>query len=147
MHGERQVVAAAGAAHLLPGAGERARVAGEHRGVEPADVDAQLERVGGDDAADAALAQAALDRAALVRQIAAAVALDRRRADVGADGAARWRLQRLAQVAQQQLDPHARRGEDDGLHAGLEQSRRRSCAPRSTEPSRMPSSRFTTGGL
>ena len=133
-------VAAARAADLLPGARERARVAGEHRRIEPADVDAQLERVRRDDAADAPVAQAALDGAPLVRQIAAAVALDLRRL---ADAL----LQRLAQVAEQQLDAHARRREDDRLHARAAAAARRSPARRPTALSRMPSSRFTTGGL
>ena len=57
-------------------AGDRARVAGEDRDVERADVDAQLERVRGDDAEDLAVAQPALDRPALRRQVAAAVAAD-----------------------------------------------------------------------
>ena len=64
--------AAAGAAHLLPGAGDRAGIAGQHGGLEPADVDAQLQRVGGDDAADASR------RAARARSRAARSAGSRR---------------------------------------------------------------------
>ena len=120
---ERQVVAATRAPHLLPRARERARIARQHRRIQPADIDAQLQRVRRHDAADAALAQPALDCTPLVRQIAAAVALDGRRADVGARCAPGRRLQRFAQVAQQQLDAHARRREHDRLHACLQQPR------------------------
>ena len=70
----------AGPPELLPGRRDRARIAGQDRHVEPADVDAELERVRGDDAEDLAVAQAVLDRPALGRQVAAAVAADPRRA-------------------------------------------------------------------
>ena len=69
-----QVVPAAGAAGLLPGGGDGAGVAAHHADVEPADVDAQLERVGGDHGADRAVAQSLLDGPPLVGQVAAAVA-------------------------------------------------------------------------
>ena len=51
-HEDRRRPAAAppGAAGLLPERGDRARIAGEHGDVEVADVDAELERVGRDDA-------------------------------------------------------------------------------------------------
>ena len=75
---DARVLAPAGPPELLPRRGDRARVARQDRGVEPADVDAQLERVGRDDAEDLAVAQAALDRAPLRRQVAAAVAADAR---------------------------------------------------------------------
>ena len=39
-------LAPSGPSHLLPGRGDGARVARQDRGIEPADVDAQLERVG-----------------------------------------------------------------------------------------------------
>ena len=45
-------------ADLLPGRRDRARIAGEDRRVEPADVDPELEGVGGDDAEDLPVAQA-----------------------------------------------------------------------------------------
>ena len=60
-------------------------IARHHAGVERADVDAQFERVGRDDSADAAFAQAALDFAAFAGKIAAAIAANRL-------GAARLRL-------------------------------------------------------
>ena len=73
-----------GAPEALPGRGDRARVAGADDGVEPADVDAELERVGRDDAEDLAGAQLPLDLAALLGQVAAAVAHDARGVDARA---------------------------------------------------------------
>ena len=70
--------APAGAPQLLPRARHRAGIAGEDRDVQRADVDAELQRVGGDDAEDLAVAQAALDRPALRGQVAAAIAADPR---------------------------------------------------------------------
>ena len=49
-------------------------IAGHHHGVQRADVDAQLQRVGRHHGADLAVAQLAFDLAALPRQIAAAIA-------------------------------------------------------------------------
>ena len=67
--------AAAGAAGLLPERGDRARIAGEHGDVEVADVDAELERVGGHDAEHLARRAARCSIARRrVRQVAAAVA-------------------------------------------------------------------------
>ena len=106
--------AASGSAHLLPGAGDGAGVADADRRVERADVDAQLERVGGDHAADPAVAQAGLDLVALVGQVAAAVAADRVRM-------AGRRLERLAQVAGEHLDRGPRAGEGDRLHPAADQ--------------------------
>ena len=98
-------------------AGDRARVAGQDRHVEAPDVDAELERVGGDDAEDLAVAQPVLDRPPLGRQVAAAVA---------ADAAARAvaLAQRFAQPGQQDLDRHARSAEDDRLAPGPQERQR-----------------------
>src|SRR5580704_11366376 len=71
-HGARAAAATASAAGALPGSGDRARVAGHHYGVQRADVDAQFERAGGNDSADAGVAETAFDFAALVRKVAAA---------------------------------------------------------------------------
>ena len=57
-------------------AGDRARIPRQDRRVEPADVDAELEGVRGDDPEDLAVAQAVLDRPSFGRQVAAAVAAD-----------------------------------------------------------------------
>ena len=102
--------ATAGATHLLPGRGDRARVADADRGVEGADVDAELERIRGDHAAHATVPQAGLDRVPLVRQVAAAIAADRVRM-------ARRGSERLAQVAGEHLDRGPRPGEGDRLDA------------------------------
>jgi hypothetical protein len=68
--------AAPGATHLLPerraGAGEP----GDQDGVEAADVDAELEGVGGGQAQQLPGAQPLLDLAALLGQVAAAVGRD-----------------------------------------------------------------------
>ena len=73
-HGAGSAAAASGAARALPCGGDRAGVAGHHAGVERADINSQFEGIGGNHAADAAFAQAALDLAAFAGQIAAAIA-------------------------------------------------------------------------
>ena len=75
-HRRRPARAPSRAAGALPRRGNRARIAGHHADVERADVDAELEGIGGHDGADAALPQAFLDFAAPLRQIAAAVSAD-----------------------------------------------------------------------
>src|SRR5256885_16787204 len=60
--------APAGAADLLPGAGDRSRVPAENGGIEVPDVDSQLERVGANHATDRSVAQPVLDLAPLQRQ-------------------------------------------------------------------------------
>ncbi len=94
-----------------------ARIAHQNRSVERADVNAQFQRIGGDDDARFALAQAAFDGAAFLGQIAAAIALDNVGGKAGLDGA-------LTQFAQQHLHRHPRAGEEDCLHAGLQQLQR-----------------------
>ena len=54
-HGEAFVVTPAAAARLLPTAGDRAGIVHQQRDVERADVDAELERVRGRDAAEVAV--------------------------------------------------------------------------------------------
>ena len=100
----------------------RARVADEHRRVEAADVDPELERVRRDDAEHRSLAQPALDLAALQREIAAPVA---------ADDALRprLRLERLLEVRDEHLGREARRREHDRLQA-LREERERDVARR-----------------
>ena len=83
-HRRRPAGAAAGAPGALPRRGNRPRIAGHHRDVERADVDAELERVGRDDRADGALAQPFLD-------LAAAHAADSRRDSRGSAPARRAR--------------------------------------------------------
>ena len=85
-HAEGVLRAAAGPPDLLPerrpGAGE----AGDQHRVEAADVDAELEGVGGGQADQVAPAQRGLERAALLGEVAAAVGRDpagQRRVDLG----------------------------------------------------------------
>ena len=74
---DREPAAAApGAAPHLPQRGDRARERDADRGVERADVDAELERVGGDDAEQLALDEPALDLAPLLGRVAGAVGRD-----------------------------------------------------------------------
>ncbi len=63
-----------GAPGLLPGGGDGAGVAAQHAGVELADVDAQLQRVGGHHGGDAPRPQFPLDLTPLGGQVAAAIA-------------------------------------------------------------------------
>ena len=72
-HAECVARAAPGAADLLPQRGPGAGEAGEQHGVEPADVDAELEGVGGGEPEQPPGAQGLLQLAALLGQVAAAV--------------------------------------------------------------------------
>src|SRR5688500_12786276 len=78
-YGGRSRAPAAGTARTLPRRGDRSRITGEHGDVQGADVDAELEGVGRDDAADEPLAQPTFDLATAQRQVAAAVAPDQLR--------------------------------------------------------------------
>ena len=85
--------------------------------VERADVDAELERVGRDDSADRALTQTALDLAAPVRQVAAAVAADH-------IGGARRSVERILQVGGEDLGRQPALREEDELQVVLEELER-----------------------
>ena len=78
--------AAAGAADLLAHRRERAGEAVEHDRVERADVDAELERVGGHHAAELAGRELGLELAPLVGEVAGAVRRHLRRAAAGDRG-------------------------------------------------------------
>ena len=99
---------------LLPGAGDGARVAAEHAGIQRADVNAQFEGVGGDHRVDVARAQALLDLAALRGQIAAAVAPHPARI-------AQRIANEILEVLRQHLHSQAGAGKGDGLDAVLQQ--------------------------
>jgi hypothetical protein len=77
--GVRELVAPARSPHLLPEAGPRPRKAALHHHLQAPDVDAELERVGGDDAEELAVDERALDRAALLGCVAGAVSGDQLR--------------------------------------------------------------------
>ena len=110
-HRHARPVAPAGPPDLLARGCDRARVAGEDRHIEAPDVDAELEGVRGHDAQDLAVAQPLLDRAALGREVAAAVAAHpRARPGVLAE--------RLAQPGEDELHGRARAAEDDRLAPG-----------------------------
>ena len=116
-HRRRSRRPAAGAAGALPRRGNRARIPGHDRHVERADVDAELQRVGRDDRAHHAVAQAALDLAAAVRQVAAAIAADH-------VGRARRPVKRILQIRRQDLDREAALREEDQLQVVLEELER-----------------------
>ncbi len=65
------------AAGALPGGGDRAWITCHDDGIERADINAKFERAGGNHAANFSVAEAALYFAALVRQVAAAIAANR----------------------------------------------------------------------
>ena len=71
--GERLLALAAGSSHLLAHRRDRAGEPVEHAGVEPADVDAELECRGGHHAAQPAAEQLAFDLPSFFREVAAAV--------------------------------------------------------------------------
>ncbi len=103
--------AAACASRLLPCGRDGARVADYHSGFERADVYTEFEGVSADDGAHRAVAQAALDLAALVGQVATAIApnfglwiLDPRMAGGG-----------ILEVGEEDFHSGAGAGEDDGL--------------------------------
>ena len=116
-HRHRHSAAAAGASHALPGRSDRSGIAGKHRDIEAADIDAQFQRVRRNHAANAPVAQAALDLTPLIGQIAAAIADDgflRRRP--GFDS----RLQ----VAHENLGDQPAVGENDRRNVALQERRR-----------------------
>ena len=113
-HAQRLAAAPAGAADALPGRGDRARVGGQHHGVERADIDAQFQGIGRDHGLDLAVAQPFFDLAAHLGQIAAAVAAHRVPV---LDGL----FEIVLQVLDQDLGDQARIGKSDHLQSGFEQ--------------------------
>ena len=112
-HVEREPAAApAGAAPHLPQRGDGSRERHADRRVERADVDAELERVGGHHAEQLALEQLALELAPLLGRIAGAVG-----GDAVGQLAAPAVLQRELREARHQLDRLARLHEDDRARA------------------------------
>ncbi len=117
-NGQGGLVAAPGAAGLLPGAGDGAGIAGQDSRLELSDVDTEFERSGCHDRIDLAFAQSLLDRTSFERQVAAAVAAYLPGL-VAAFG---------AQVGEHQLDCRARPAEQDGLDVLAEQIARQAHA-------------------
>ena len=112
-HREGVPVPAPGSPGLLPHGGARARVAGQHGGVERADVDAELEGVRRRDREQLAVGQLPLELPTILGQVAGSVRLDPRA------------LLRVAHVATrelgQQLRGSSRPGEADGADVVLDQ--------------------------
>ena len=104
---------ASGAAYLLPRGRDGSRIADQHRRVQAADVDAQLESIGADDACDIARAQARFNLASMQGKVSRAITAN---APVGVEP----RCQVLSQVAEHHLDLQPAAAEDDGLNAGAD---------------------------
>ena len=107
---DRQPAAATSgpAPHLLE-ARDRSGERHADRGVELADVDPELQRVGRDDPEQVAVREAGLDLLALGGRVAGAVR---------GDALGQLRIETVAGVTQDQLDPLARLHEADRPHAG-----------------------------
>ena len=76
-HRHRHSAAPAGAAHALPRGRNRSGIAGKHGNIQASDIDAQLQRIRGNHAANRAVPQAALDLPPFIRQISAAISDNR----------------------------------------------------------------------
>ena len=96
----------------LPGRGDGARIAVQHRHIERADIDPKLQRRGADHGIDAPGAQGLLSIASLARQIAAAIGEHPRRS-------ARVAIEDVFEVLGDHLDHQPRAREDDVLQPGL----------------------------
>ena len=115
VHREARIAASGPAPHLAQ-ARHRAREGHAERRVQIADVDAELERVGGHDRQQIALREALLDLASLRRRVAGAVGRDALR-QVGPPGV----LEALAREALDQLHTSARLQEADRPDLALDQ--------------------------
>ena len=113
-HADRCVAPASGAARALPSRGEGSRVARQHHGIQRADVDAEFQSVGRDNAEDLPVAQLSLDLSSLPGQVAAAIPANGRFAP-------RLPAARLLQVAREYLCGQAVVGEDEGLSTALQE--------------------------
>ena len=111
-HGQRCGLPAPRAAGPLPGGRDGPRIAGHHHGIQRADVDAQLQRIGRHHRAEFAVAQLAFDLAPFLGQIAAAVAAHTSR---------QLRIEIILQIRQQNLGRQAAVGEHQRLLAAVEQ--------------------------
>ena len=108
------------------------------RGVELADVDPELERVGRDHAEQLAGAQPPLDLLPLGGRVAAAV---------GRDPLGELGLEPVGRVAEDQLDPLARLHEADRPGAARRSARRTARPPRTAPRRGCPSSSSSSGGF
>src|SRR6266704_560630 len=107
-HGAGASTAAASTAGTLPGGGDGAGISGHDDGIQRANINAELERAGGNHATDFSVAEAAFNFASFVRKVAAAVAANGFRFS-------RQQRIRLLQIGEKNFRVQARIGEDDGL--------------------------------
>jgi hypothetical protein len=138
-HAQAGPVAPPGPPEPLPGGGDGARIAVQHRHVQRADVHAQLQRRGADHAVDAPGTQRPLAAAPLARQIAAAIGQHPRRA-------ARVAVEDVLQILGDHLHHQPRAGEDDVLEPGRVAARAMRVVCERAE-ARMPRSGSITGGF
>jgi hypothetical protein len=125
--GSRRFQPPARPTHLLPGGGNGARVAGQDGCVQPADIDAQLQRIGRHDAEDFTRTQSRFYVAPLRRQVTAAIAADALYRSIAF-------AQCLAQAGQQQLDGNPRLAKYDRLAPGADERKR--CSMRQPQRAR-----------
>ncbi|KAG1393855.1 hypothetical protein G6F59_014282 [Rhizopus arrhizus] len=123
-HAQSGRLATAGAAEALPGGRHAAGVAVEDHHVPAANIHAQLQRRGADDAVDVAGAHRTLGLAAFGGQVATAIGADARRL-------ARVVVEDVLQVLGQHLDHQPRLREHQGLQPGLDRDARDAVALRS----------------
>src|SRR5690606_17586849 len=113
-HRERALLPATCAPKTLPQRGDAPRVPSAHHGIERADVDTQLECVGGHHAADQALAPTPFDTTPGLGQVYTAIADDLLRIDFVAG-------QAVAQVLEHGLDLLTPLAKHQGGHLGPHQ--------------------------
>ncbi len=112
-HGAGTPASSSRAAGALPRSGDGAGISGHHYNIEGADVNAEFQRAGRNHAADFPVAQAALDFASFVGQIATAIAAN------GIRLARQLRIC-LLQIGQKDFRVQPRIGEDHGLQITLQ---------------------------
>ncbi len=112
-HPQRGLLATTGAAEALPGRGDAARIAVEDDHVQAADIHAQLQRRGADDAVDVPGTHRPLGFAPLGGQVAAAVGAD-------AGRFARVVVEDVLEVLGQHFDHQPALREDQRLQAGFD---------------------------
>ena len=118
-HRRRPARAPAGPSGALPCRRNRSGIPRHHAGIERPDINPELERIGGDHGADLSLAEAALDLAAPVRKITAAIAAH-------PFGRARNPVEIVFQIGGQQFGRETALREDDGLEIPFQELPRHS---------------------
>ena len=106
-HCQRSVFPSSGTTGFLPCTGNRTRISTHHAGVQLADIDTKLKRIGRNDRADIPFAQPLLDFSAQRRQISAAISAN-------ASCIAKRILNALLKMSGQNLNCQARLAKYDG---------------------------------